>query len=221
MPTANLLPFSSPGTYADWNDGTAGSSNSAKLAAVQASGGNDIAQNGDGALHICTFGFGGAAPAGMVSISAHTFSARLKHDQPAARNADLYCRRSSTNYTSTVSVANGAYANYTAANLGGATIQASEFSTIEYGVAQNQATAIFQCDLMGLTITYTAGAGSMAFLVSSLAGAALGLAEMGRLARELYLRTGIWIHRDERLEAWGDIRGYRWPKTFVIGSAHN
>ena len=204
MPTTVLLPTGSPGTYTDWNDGTAGASDAAKLAAVQASGGNDIAQNGDGTSHACSFLY--TAPPALVSVTTHTFAASLKHDQPAGRDCDLFCRRSATNYAATSVVATGGYASYTAADLGGALIHASEFATIEYGVSQGTATTVFQCDLMSVTITYVISPGSFAFLVASLAGAAVGLAEMAGLSRAIYARERILLSADECVIMYRELR---------------
>lgn len=63
------------------------------------------------------------------------------------------------------------------------------------------------------------GGGGFACLVGSLAGAALGLAEMAALAQALHRRTRTLITPDEYAAAWRDIRGHRWPMTLHMGGA--
>lgn len=81
------------------------------------------------------------------------------------------------------------------------------------------ADANFGITYIHLDVTWSPAGNGFVCLVGSLAGAALGLAEMAGLARALHRRTGTLITPDEYLAAWRDIRGHRRPVTLLLGGA--
>lgn len=72
----------------------------------------------------------------------------------------------------------------------------------------------YRMSYLYLDLDYVPPAGGFVCLVGSLAGAALGLAEMANLAKAVYARTRSLILPREYEIAWREIRAHRWAKTF-------
>lgn len=83
----------------------------------------------------------------------------------------------------------------------------------------NNAVSGVYVDYAFLSVTYNPAGGGFAFLCGSLAGAALGLAEMAGLARAIHRKTRTLITPDEYREAWREIREYRHPRFFELRGA--
>jgi hypothetical protein len=64
-------------------------------------------------------------------------------------------------------------------------------------------------------VTFHLAVGSMAFLIGSLVGASVGLAQMAPLARAVAKRTRVLITPDEYMETWRELRDWRHPVYFL------
>lgn len=112
------------------------------------------------------------------------------------------------------------YASWTAVNYewttdpSGGGLTCEKVNSYGYGIEIGTDNTHFpSAGEMTWTATWAPDAGgfAFAFLVASLAGAALGLHELPGLAAAIYRRTGTLITPDEYREAWSDIRSARWP----------
>jgi hypothetical protein len=82
----------------------------------------------------------------------------------------------------------------------------------------NASGATVYCRLLQAKIEMNIASGGFAFLVGSLAGAALGLEEMSRLARAVYEKTNTLITPDEYMLAHADFIAHKWPSFFFMGA---
>lgn len=106
------------------------------------------------------------------------------------------------------------------ARPGGGTWQPEDLPTVEEYVTSGVGGGGngSQVSTLWMPLDFEYNQGGFACLVGAIAGAALGLAEMARLAREVHLRTRVLIKPDEYVAAWRDIRGHRRPVTFLLGA---
>lgn len=214
MPTTTLPPIAA-GTYTGWNN-VGGAS---KMASLASDNGDTsyVEAIGDGTTQRCSFTI--TPPAGLELVSTHTLNS-VQRETAAGSNHDgfVFVRLSGADSDGSLGLTTS-YATNSKTDLGSASITAAVLATAEIGLMSNRPIGgDWRATSLLWDITWTPASGGFACLVGSLAGAALGLAEMAGLARALHRRTGTLITPDEYLAAWRDIRGHRRPMTFLLGA---
>jgi len=166
-------------------------------------------------------------PDGAADISSLELTNRIKRDGGSYADGAFLWRSNGTTYETAHSAFGNSYVTRTMTrtvdpNGGGAwtfaRVNALEVGFKGYGTfsAAPDFEADF-CSWLKVDVTHEmAGGGGFACLVGSLVGGALGLAEMAKLARYLYRKTGSLITPAEYEAAWRDIRGHRWPRVYEV-----
>lgn len=164
-------------------------------------------------------------PAYAVVISSLELTNRIKRDGGAYVDGAFVWRSNGTTYKVAHSAFSNSYVTRTDTkttdpNGGGswtlARVNALEAGFDGYGSFAGE---LDYCSWIKVDATHEVDGGGFACLVGSLVGAALGLAEMAHLARVVHARTRSLITPAEYVQAWRDIRGHRWPKTFELRGA--
>lgn len=160
-------------------------------------------------------------PDGAADITSVTLTARMKRDGGDYLDGGLRYRfDGTTNSDVAKTLKGGTYRNETdTAALTPSAWPASRINQIEVGIrslGSFPGEAVY-CSWLKFAITHEmVSDGGFACLVGSLVGGALGLAEMAKLARYLYRKTGSIITPAEYEAAWRDIRSHRWPRVYEV-----
>lgn len=167
-------------------------------------------------------------PAASASISQLVLTARMMRDGGNYDDGGAIVRSNGTDASQIWTIQGGAFGNntYTLTTdpSGGGAWTSARINAVEcgvYGRGDFSAAPDFEkdyCSWVKADVTHEIFAGGFACLVGSLAGAALGLAEMAGLARALRRKTRSLIEPKEYLTAWRDIREHRWPVSVQLGA---
>ena len=164
-----------------------------------------------------------ALPAGVGAISLVEHKMRAASGSGAGQGTPRFRLGASTT-DGTTRTPGGSWISYSEslARPGGSAYSAADFPG---GGAGLQVVALwvggsdeFAMTYMAIDVTWTPEVGGFVCMVGSLVGAALGLAEMAKLAHTLHQLTRTLITPDEYEAAWRDIRGHRHRRTFLMAA---
>ncbi len=211
MPTVELVPDANT-LSDDWSDG--GFSNLANSSnTTVASNRTDL-----GFTDGLRYSFGNLAGNARIVDSVYSRWRRGSETGTNAGNYFIYLSGSTTNVELAVTATGTTMTGYFGplARPGGGSWTVADVNSLQSASTADKPSTVggktFFVYYYGLQVIYRVPSGGFAFLIGSLAGAALGLNEMAALARTVYRKTGTLIRPDEYSEAWRDVRDYRHPK---------